>query len=636
MNLLALTAAAAAEAAEKVGETATDTALVEGAILLGVATLFVLIFRRLGLGAVLGYLIAGAIVGPHGLGLVGGGESKLAFAELGIAFLLFLVGLELSPRRLWDMRRAIFGLGLMQVVVTGLVLTGLIHLTLGFSPAASLALGLPLALSSTAQVLPGLKSSGRINSPFGEKAFSILLFQDLAIVPMITIVAVLSRAPSDPSAPPGWQMAFFTLWAIIVLVLAGRFVVNPLLRIIGRYGERELFVVVGLLTILASAALMHSLHLSTALGAFIAGVMLADSPYRHEIESDVEPFRLILLGLFFLAVGMVLDVGAVLERPLLVLGLALGLVAVKVVVLTLIVKLYGKPWPVALGLGLLLSQGGEFGFLLFAQAADALLIQPEAASLFSAVVTLSMVTTPFLMLFARNLEFSPAAEPFDLDDPEGAPRGSAIVVGYGRFGQIVSQMLHGVACSVTLIDKKPSQIELSSRFDTKVYFGDGLRVDLLRRAGADEARLIIFCIDDSSVDAAALKPIVDAFPNAKVLMRVFDRRQLLAVEGAGVDGVIREVFESSVAMGLTALRYLDVDPREMEDVEATLRHLDETRLQAQIDEGDISAGMDHRFKPGGGREAESVLEKYRLRRLAAKASKDDPKDEESEQASAMN
>jgi CPA2 family monovalent cation:H+ antiporter-2 len=635
MNLLALTAAAAAEAAEKVGETATDTALVEGAILLGVATLFVLIFRRLGLGAVLGYLIAGAVVGPHGLGLVGGGESKLAFAELGIAFLLFLVGLELSPRRLWDMRRAIFGLGLAQVVVTGLVLTGLIHLTLGFSPAASLALGLPLALSSTAQVLPGLKSSGRINSPFGEKAFSILLFQDLAIVPMITIVAVLSRAPADPSAPPGWQMAFFTLWAIVVLVLAGRFVVNPLLRIIGRYGERELFVVVGLLTILASAALMHSLHLSTALGAFIAGVMLADSPYRHEIESDVEPFRLILLGLFFLAVGMVLDVGAVIERPLLVLSLALGLVAVKVVVLTLIVKLFGKPWPVALGLGLLLSQGGEFGFLLFAQAAGALLIDPAAASLFSAVVTLSMVTTPFLMLFARNLEFSPAADPADLDDPAGAPRGSAIVVGYGRFGQIVSQMLHGVACSVTLIDKKPSQIELSSRFDTKVYFGDGLRVDLLRRAGADEARLIIFCIDDASVDAAALKPIVNAFPDAKVLMRVFDRRQLLSVEGAGVDGVIREVFESSVAMGLTALRYLDVDPREMEDVEATLRHLDETRLQAQIDEGDISAGMDHRFKPGGGREAESVLEKYRLRRLAAKALKDDPKDEESEQTSAV-
>ncbi|HET6524840.1 MAG TPA: cation:proton antiporter [Sphingopyxis sp.] len=625
--MLAL-AAGASEAAEKLAETATDTALIEGAILLGVATLFVLIFRRLGLGAVLGYLIAGAIVGPHGLGLVGGGESKLAFAELGIAFLLFLVGLELSPGRLWQMRRAIFGLGMVQVVVTGLVLTALIHLTLGFSPAASLALGLPLALSSTAQVLPGLKSSGRINSPFGEKAFSILLFQDLAIVPMITIVAVLSRAPANPSAPPGWQMAFFTLWAIVVLVLAGRFVVNPLLRIIGRYGERELFVVVGLLTVLASAALMHSLHVSTALGAFVAGVMLADSPYRHEIESDIEPFRLILLGLFFLAVGMVLDIGAVIERPLLVLALAAGLVAVKFSVLTVIIRLFGKPWKAALGLGLLLSQGGEFGFLLFAQAADAMLIQPEAASLFSAVVTLSMISTPFLMLFARNLEFAPETDQPALDDPADAPRGSAIVVGYGRFGQIVSQMLHGVACSVTLIDKKPSQIELSSRFDTKVYFGDGLRIDLLRRAGAEEARLIIFCMDDASVDAEAMRPIVEAFPNAKILMRVFDRRQLLAIDGAGVDAVIREVFESSIAMGLTALRHLDVDPSEMDDVEATLRHLDETRLQAQIDEGDISAGMDHRFKPGGGREADSVLEKFRRKRQAAKAAREEREENE--------
>ncbi|MGN6691685.1 MAG: cation:proton antiporter domain-containing protein, partial [Sphingopyxis sp.] len=282
MNFAVL-AAAASEAA---AETASDAVLLEGAILLGVSTLFVLLFRRLGLGAVLGYLIAGALVGPHGLGLVGGGESKLAFAEIGIAFLLFLVGLELHPRRLWEMRRAIFGLGLAQVVITGLILAGLILLTLGFSWQAALALGLPLALSSTAQVLPSLKSSGRINSPFGEKAFSILLFQDLAIVPMITIIAALSRAPADPSAPPGWQMALYTVGAIIMLVLAGRFVVNPLLRLVGRYGERELFVVVGLLAVMASAAFMHSLHLSTALGAFVAGMMLADSPYRHEIEAD--------------------------------------------------------------------------------------------------------------------------------------------------------------------------------------------------------------------------------------------------------------------------------------------------------------------------------------------------------------
>ncbi|PKP86231.1 MAG: sodium:proton exchanger [Alphaproteobacteria bacterium HGW-Alphaproteobacteria-17] len=619
MNLLALSVVAA----EKAAEQATDTALIEGAILLGVATLFVLFFRRLGLGAVLGYLIAGSLVGPYGLGLVGGGESKLAFAEIGIAFLLFLVGLELHPRRLWNMRRAIFGLGFAQVAITGLILSALIFLTLGFSWQAALALGLPLALSSTAQILPGLKNSGRINSPFGEKAFSVLLFQDLAIVPMITIIAVMSRAPADPSAPPGWMLTLYTVAAIIGLVLAGRFILNPLLRLIGRYGERELFVVVGLLAVLASAALMHSLHLSTALGAFIAGVMLADSPYRHEIEADVEPFRLILLGLFFLAVGMVLDVNVVLADPLRVVGLAAALVVVKLTVLTLLVRAFGKSWKTALGLGLLLSQGGEFGFLLFTQAQQALLIEPAAASLFSAVVTLSMISTPFLMLFARNLEFAPDRDGADMDGPEHAPRGSALVIGYGRFGQTVAQMLHAVDCSVTLIDKKPSQIERSGRFDTKVYYGDGLRLDLLRRAGADDAKLIIYCIDDAAFDASTLRPIVEAFPQARVLARVFDRRQLIAIDGVGVSAAVRELFESSVALGLKALEELDVDPREIEDVEAAFRQLDETRLAAQIDEGDLTAGMDHRFKPGGGREADSVIETFRQRRRAAKAARDE-------------
>ncbi|WP_137871508.1 monovalent cation:proton antiporter-2 (CPA2) family protein [Sphingopyxis sp. 2PD] len=618
MNLLALSAVATEVAAERV----VDTALIEGAILLGVATLFVLLFRRLGLGAVLGYLIAGSLVGPYGLGLVGGGESKLAFAEIGIAFLLFLVGLELHPRRLWDMRRAIFGLGLAQVAITGVILSGLIMVTLGFSWQAALALGLPLALSSTAQVLPSLKSSGRINSPFGEKAFSILLFQDLAIVPMITIIAVLSRAPADPSAPPGWQMALYTVVAIIVLVVVGRFVLNPLLRIIGRYGERELFVVVGLLVVLASAAFMHSMHLSTALGAFIAGVMLADSPYRHEIEADIEPFRLVLLGLFFLAVGMVLDLNVIRDDPLRVVALAAGLVAVKVAVLTVLVRLFGKPWSVALGLGLLLSQGGEFGFLLFTQATEAQLIAPEAASLFSAVVTLSMISTPFLMLFARNLEFAPDSVAAELDDPEHAPRGSAIVVGYGRFGQIVTQMLHAVDCSVTLIDKKASQIETSGRYNTKVYYGDGLRIDVLRRADADQARLIIFCTDDRSFDAAVLAPIVKAFPNAKILTRVFDRRQLMAIDGAGVDGAVRETFESSIALGLLALQQIDVGADEIADVEQALRHLDAERLRAQMSEGDLTAGMDHRFIAGGGRQAASVLETLRERRNAAKLAKE--------------
>ena len=315
--------------------------LTEFAILLGAAMLFVILFRRIGLGAVLGYLIAGATVGPQGLGLVGGGEEKLAFAELGIALLLFLVGLELNPARLWRMKREIFGLGFTQVMACGIALTGFLLSVTGFTWQAVLVLAFPLALSSTAQVLPGLKSSGRINSPFGERAFSILLFQDLSIVPLITLVAVLSRAPADPSAPPGWLLAVYTLAAIVGLVLAGRLLLTPLLRIVGRIGERELFVVVGLFAVLASAGLMHALHLSVALGAFVAGVMLADSPYRHELEADVEPFRSILLGLFFLAVGMVLDVGAVMERPLTVIGLAAGLVAIKTGAIWAVARAFG-------------------------------------------------------------------------------------------------------------------------------------------------------------------------------------------------------------------------------------------------------------------------------------------------------
>jgi len=304
---------------------ATDLLLGEGVVLLAVALALVLLFRRLGLGATLGYLVAGALVGPHGLGLVGGGQSKMAIAEVGIVLLLFLVGLELNPQRLWRLKRDIFGLGALQVIVCGIALLGVIYAVTDFSLGAAIALGLPLALSSTAQVLPSLKASGRINSPFGEKAFSILLLQDLAIVPMITIIASLSRAPAPPDAPPGWMLALYTLGAIVALVLAGRFVLRPLLRLVGRLGERELFVAVGLFAVLASAALMHALHLSTALGAFIAGVMLADSPYRHEIESDVEPFRTILLGLFFVAVGMVLDLDVIRQYPVFIIGMALAL-----------------------------------------------------------------------------------------------------------------------------------------------------------------------------------------------------------------------------------------------------------------------------------------------------------------------
>tara|TARA_R110000782_G_scaffold78276_4_gene155115 strand:+ start:53568 stop:55361 length:1794 start_codon:yes stop_codon:yes gene_type:complete len=575
----------------------TNLLLTEGVILLGFATLFVLIFRRLGLGAVLGYLIAGALVGPHVLGLVGGGETKLNIAEIGIVLLMFLVGLELHPARLWRLKRDIFMFGAAQVILSGIVLAGILYYGTAFTLGAAIALGLPLALSSTAQVLPSLKNSGRINSPFGEKAFSILLFQDISIVPLITIIAALSRNPADVGGPPGWMLALYTIGAILGLVLAGRFILRPLLALVGSMGERELFVVVGLFTVVGSAALMHSLHLSTALGAFVAGVMLADSPYRHEIETDVEPFRSILLGLFFLAVGMVLDIGAVLENPQFILGMALVLIAVKVAILTGLARLFGMRGKAALGLGLLLSQGGEFGFVLFAQAREALLIEPEAASMFSAIVTLSMATTPFLMLFARRLEFSRPKEE-SLEGPEQAERGSVIIVGYGRFGQTVAQMLIGHGFAVTLIDQKPAQIERSGQLDIKVYYGDGTRVDLLRSAGAEDAQLIAFCIDDPSLDARVLEPVMASFPQAAVVVRAFDRRQVLGLHELELAGVVREVFESAIAMGNMAMQVLGVRDEEIIEVERQYRDNDQQRLERQLAQGSLMGVKDLMYRPG--------------------------------------
>ncbi|ODT88865.1 MAG: sodium:proton exchanger [Sphingobium sp. SCN 64-10] len=578
---------------------ATELLLGEGVILLAIALAFVLLFRRLGLGATLGYLVAGALVGPHGLALVGGGQSKMDIAEIGIVLLLFLVGLELNPQRLWRLKRDIFGLGVLQVVICGLALTGLIFLSTGFSIGAAIALGMPLALSSTAQVLPSLKASGRINSPFGEKAFSVLLLQDLAIVPMITIIAALSRAPASPDAPPGWMLGLYTVGAIVGLVLAGRFILGPLLRLVGSFGEREMFVAVGLFAVLASASLMHALHLSTALGAFIAGVMLADSPYRHEIESDVEPFRTILLGLFFVAVGMVLDIGVIVQEPLFIIGMAIALVVVKVALITPLGLLFGMPRTQALGLGLLLSQGGEFGFVLFAQAQGALLIAPEAASMFSAIVTLSMASTPFLLMIARRLEFS-SKEPdaLSLEGPDKAPRGRAIIVGYGRFGQTVAQMLMGQGCRVTLIDRKPAQIEQSRLFDIKVYYGDGTSIDLLRRAGADEANLLIFAHDDRNFSSSAVQEIMNAFPQAAVLVRAFDRRQLIDMSELDIGGTVREVYESAVTMGRMALESLGLDPAAVDEIERQYRANDRERLDVQIASGALVAAKDLMYRPG--------------------------------------
>ncbi|MFW2852342.1 cation:proton antiporter [Sphingomonas sp. TX0543] len=567
---------------------ATTSMLRDGFILLGAGLAFVLLFRRLGLGATLGYLIAGAVVGPQILGLVGDAESKLGVAELGITLLLFVVGLELNPSRLWRMKEDIFGLGLIQVVACGVAISAIIAIFAHFSLPAAFALGLPLALSSTAQVLPMLQSAGRLRTPFGERAFSILLFQDLSIIPLITIIAAMSRNPADTGGPPGWLLVIYTVAAIVGLILAGRFVLRPLFRGIGNLGEREMFVFAALFTVIASAALMEALGLSTALGAFVAGVMLADSPYRHELETDVEPFRSILLGLFFLTIGMMLNLHAIAERPLFVLAMALALIATKALVIFLIGVAFRMSWRGALALGVLLSQGGEFGFVLFAQAQNAYLIAPDAASLFGAIITLSMATTPFLMMATRKLREQPAVVGEEREGPN-ADGANALVVGYGRFGQTVGQIMLASDIPVTLIDTDIEMIDIAAEFGAKVYYGDGTRIDVLRQAGAAEAELILFCIDGDQITPDIVEGVHEAFPGAAIYVRAYDRRALVKLKNGAATLVVREVMESAVKMARAALDGLGIDKAEINRAEEMYRARDKERLRIQIEAGDIRA-----------------------------------------------
>lgn len=579
---------------------ATTAILESGAIMLGAALVFVTLFRRLKLGATLGYIVAGALIGPGVLGLIHDPEQLTSVTDIGIALLLFIVGLELQPSRLWRLRKDIFGLGLAQVVLCGVAISTILYFALDLSPEASLAIGLPLALSSTAQVLPMLRSDNELNTPQGERAFSILLFQDLAIVPMITIIAAMARVAPDPSAPIGWKLALYTVLAVIALVIVGRVVLNPLFRLVGRLGERELFIVAGLFTVIGSAAVMHYLHLSVPLGAFVAGVMLAESPYRHELESDVEPFRSILLGLFFLSVGMLLDLPLVAARPLFVIALAAGVIVTKVILITILSRSFSCTWTRSFRLGLLLSQAGEFGFVLFGQATAALLVAPATASLFGAVITLSMVTTPFLMRLTDWLERREERGGEGLEGPERSPETSAIVVGYGRFGQTVAQMLQAKGIGVTIIDKKPAQIELSGEFGTKVYYGDGLRLDLLRSAGAETAKVIAFCNDNEGGELSrdAVQAVLEAFPQVSVMVRAYDRRHVIELRGLDLVLAERELFESAVVMGKAALKASGITKGEIDRVEREYRIRDCDRLERQRESGDVRAGWETSFGEG--------------------------------------
>ncbi|MGI4877905.1 MAG: monovalent cation:proton antiporter-2 (CPA2) family protein [Janthinobacterium lividum] len=576
------------------------SALRDAVVYLAAVVILVPLFARLKLGAVLGYLAAGILIGPGLLGLVTDTDGIGQIAEYGIVLLLFVIGLELKPSRLWALRRDIFGLGLLQVTACGLALTGVLLGVTGLSWQAALVVGLPLGLSSTALVMQLLAERQLTGTPFGERIFAILLFQDIAIVPLLTVVGALSRLP-DPTARPGWQTAALTVAALAGLVLAGRYLMNPLFKLIGRLGAREAFAAAALFTVLGSALLMQCLGLSMALGAFVAGVMLSESPYRHALEADIEPFRGLLLGLFFVSVGMTLDLTVLRDNPVTVVLLVAALMATKTVVIGGLARLFGTGWIRALQMGLLLAQGGEFGFVLFAQAQRGLLIDATAANLFGAVVTVSMVATPFAAKFAAV--FSRAApKRTDLDGPDKVVHRDAdarvMLVGAGRFGQGVAQMLLARGVEVIAIDMDPELIDVSNLFGNRVYFGDGRRVDVLRAAGAEGAQLLVLANDGAWPPEATLEPIRAAFPHLKILARAFDRIHLLALTRANVDATVREVFDGSIALGREALALLDTDPETIVAIEAEFRRRDAERLEEQLCSGDQLSGVEKLFRPG--------------------------------------
>jgi monovalent cation:proton antiporter-2 (CPA2) family protein len=572
-----------------------STLLRDIVVYLAAAVVLVPLFIRFKLGAVLGYLAAGVLIGPAVLGLVGNAVQTLQFAEFGIVLLLFVIGLELQPSRLWALRRDIFGLGLAQVLLCGLALTGLLLLLTSLTWEAALVVGLPLGLSSTALVMQLLNERQLAATPFGERSFAMLLFQDLSIVPMVTVVAALSRAPvANPE--PGWMMAAKTVGALALLVLIGRYALPRLFRIIGSLGAREAFVAAALLCVMGSALLMASLGLSMALGAFVAGVMLAESPYRHALETDIEPFRGLMLGLFFIAIGMSLDLAVVAANWGLVIALVVGVLAVKATVIATLARSFGTDWRRAIKMGLLLAQGGEFGFVLFAEAERGLLITHQAAQLFGAVVTLSMALTPLLFRLAGRLLAVPDDGSGSRDGPESAGTdghgGHVVLVGSGRVGQVIAQMLRARGQAITAIDLDAELIDITARFGNTVFWGDGTRLDILRTAGIETASALVFAIDGRWDPKAVLQPIQTEWPDLPIIARAFDRSHNIALRQAGVEQVVRETLDGAVAMGREVLASLGTPDTMIDAIEAEYRRRDLERLDLQLCSGDIMSGAD--------------------------------------------
>lgn len=581
------------------GFSALEIQFLEALALILIACLTVPVFKRAGLGAILGYLAAGVILGASlTLGFAEHPDELLHFAEFGVVLFLFVIGLEMKPAKLWEMRGDIFGVGLAQVLLCGAVLA-VPPLVLGLTWQVSVVIGLGLSLSSTALVMQALNERGERGSGHGRKAFAILLFQDLAIVPLLLIVALLAPSGEKIGLTQGLANVGIAIAAIAALVVTGRYLLNPVFRILANSGAPEIMTAFALGIVIAAALLMDLAGMSYAMGAFIAGVMLAESSFRHELEANVEPFRGLFLGLFFVAVGISLSLDAVAANWLAILIAVPVVIVLKAAAIYGVLRAFGSAHDVAVRASLALPQAGEFGFVLFASAVSAGVLDAELSSILVAVVTLTMVASPLVERLAPLL--APKNEGAEAEEDFSDAGGRALVIGFGRFGQVVTQALRQRDISVTILDADAERVREAQEFGSRIHFGDGTRREVLRAAGAEDADLIVVCVDDAEIAKDIVRLVGNKFSRARLLVRAYDRTAAIQLIHMGVGDPVRETFDAALRMGGLALTAIGLSDEDAAEAISDIRRRDERLLQLQVqqtaDAGDDTLAALKKIKP---------------------------------------
>lgn len=564
--------------------------MIQALIYLGSAAIIVPIAVRLGLGSVLGYLIAGCIIGPWGLRLVTDGETILHFAEIGVVLMLFVIGLELDPRRLWTLRASVFGGGMLQMAACGLLL-GLFCMFLGLPWQVAVLIGLTLALSSTAIAMQAMNERNLTVSQMGRSAFAVLLFQDIAAIPLVAMIPLLASSGATTTLATFSVSALKVVGALAIVVLLGRYVTRPLLRFVARSGLREVFSAMALFMVFGFGLLLEEAGLSMAMGAFLAGVLLASSEYRHALESDIEPFKGLLLGLFFIGVGMSIDFGTLLDNPLRIIVLLFGFLAIKIITLWIVAKPLNVPRKQRRWFAVLLGQGSEFAFVIFGTAKMAQVLDDSWAKSLTLAVALSMAATPLLLVLLNRLEKSGKEQAQEADEiDEEQPR--VIVAGFGRFGQIAGRLLLTSGVKMVVLDHDPDHIETLRKFGTKVFYGDATRVDLLESAGAAKAEVLINAIDDPDANMQLAELVQEHFPHLKVIARARDLDHFIRLRLAGVEQPERETFEGALKVGRRALESLGVGSYEARERADHFRRFNTQMVEEMVPAPDWSARAD--------------------------------------------